>query len=310
MQQTDYNEIVFSVPAADLDRAADIATLVGTGGLYVEDYRNLEEAVQQIAHIDLIDEALLKKDRSVGKIHLYLDMTVYPSEVIEYVSEHLRAAHIDFSVDSSLCRYEDWANNWKQYFKPTPVGRRLLIRPAWEPPQAGERTELVLEPGLAFGTGTHETTRLCLELLDQYLTGGETVLDIGCGSGILSIAALLLGAQSAVGVDIDELAVTTARGNAAANRVGDRFTGICGDLTDKVSGRFQVVTANIVADVIISLNRSVRGFMQPGALYLMSGIIDHREADVLASLRQDFDVLEIRRQRGWTAIAARPKSVL
>ncbi len=306
MEYTDYNEVIFTVSDVDLDRAVDIISVANTGGIYVEDYRNLEDEVEEIAHIDLIDQDLLNKDRSVGKIHLYLDVTIHPTEITDSLCQLLRAAEIPFTLDQTLCRYEDWADNWKKYFKPTPIGNRLMIRPAWEPKQETERKELVLEPGLAFGTGTHETTRLCLELLDTYLQGNEQVLDVGCGSGILSIAALLLGAKKAIGVDIDELAVKTAVENAAANEVSDRFVGVWGDLTEKVEGRFHVVCANIVADIIIMLNENIRDFMYEDTLYLMSGIIDTREQDVLENLQGKFEILEIRRERGWTAIAARP----
>ncbi len=306
MERTDYNEVVFTVSGEDLDQAADIISVANTGGIYVEDYRNLEAEVEEIAHIDLIDEDLLQKDRSVGKIHLYLDVTVNPTEVTDSLEQLLAASNISYTLDTSLCRYEDWADNWKQYFKPTPIGKRLMIRPAWEPAQNTDRKELILEPGLAFGTGTHETTRLCLELLDGYVQGGETVLDVGCGSGILSIAALLLGTKSATGVDIDELAVKTAVDNAKANGVDQQFEGIWGDLTEKVHGKFNIVCANIVADVIMMLNENIRDFMDKDSLYLMSGIIDTREQDVLANLEGKFEVLEIRRERGWCAIAARP----
>ena len=166
---------------------------------------------------------------------------------------------------------------------------------------------LDLDPGLAFGTGTHETTRLCMELIEQFVKPGETVLDVGCGSGILSVAALLLGAGSAVGVDIDELAVKTARENAALNHVEDRFTALCGDLTDKVSGQFDVVAANIVADVIIRLTQDIERFMKPGALYLMSGIIDTREQEVLAAIAPRFELIARREEKGWIALAARLK---
>lgn len=306
LEYTDYNEVIYTVGSEDLDRACDIAGTVNTGGFYVEDYRNLEQEVEEIAHIDLIDEELLQRDRSVGKIHFYLDVTANPKEVTDFLSQLLSNANIPFTLDSTLCKYEDWADNWKKYFKPTPIGNRLMIRPAWEEPQNTDRVELVLEPGLAFGTGTHETTRLCLQLLDKYIQGGESLLDVGCGSGILAIAALLLNAKEAVGVDIDPLAVKTAIENANANGVSDRFVGLCGDLTDRVSGKFQVVCANIVADVILMLNQSIANFMEKDCLYLMSGIIDIREEEILASLEGKFEVLEICRERGWTAIAAKP----
>ena len=201
-------------------------------------------------------------------------------------------------------------HKWKKYFKPIPVGERLLIRPTWEEydgSAGADRVVLDLDPGLAFGTGTHETTRLCMELIEQLVKPGETVLDVGCGSGILSVAALLLGAGSAVGVDIDELAVKTAVENAALNHVEDRFTALCGDLTEKVSGQFDVVAANIVADVIIRLTQDIERFMKPGALYLMSGIIDTREQEVLAAIAPRFELIARREEKGWIALAARLK---
>ena len=203
---------------------------------------------------------------------------------------------------------EDWINNWKQYFKPIPVGEKLLIRPTWEEVQdSGGRIVLDLDPGLAFGTGTHETTRLCMELLEKYVQPGMDVLDVGCGSGILSVAALLLGAEKAVGVDIDELAVKTADENAEINHVADRFTGICGNLTDKVAGKYDIVVANIVADVIIMLTKDVEQFMKPDTVYLMSGIIDTREQDVLAAVEQHFTIIDRKEEKGWVALSAKRK---
>ena len=187
------------------------------------------------------------------------------------------------------------------------MGEKLLIRPNWENEyDAQGRTVLHLEPGLAFGTGTHETTRLCMELLEQFVKPGMSVLDVGCGSGILSVAALLLGAERAVGVDIDELAVKTAIQNAGLNHVEERFTALCGNLTERVQGTYHIVVANIVADIIISLTEDVSRFLAPGAVYLMSGIIDTREKDVLDALKGRFEVIARREEKGWIALAARP----
>ncbi len=302
----DWTEICISVNAKDVDLAGDIAQMVVPYGIYVEDYSHLEEEAREIAHIDLIDEELLQKDRTKALVHIYISPEENPAEALSFLRERYEAEGIPYTVSTASCAEEDWINNWKKYFKPIPVGKSLLIRPTWEDayePQG--RKVLHLDPGLAFGTGTHETTRLCMELLEEFLTPGQRMLDVGCGSGILSVAALLLGAGEAVGVDIDGLAVKTAVENAQLNGVADRFTALCGDLTEKVQGLFDVVAANIVADVIIRLTGDVERFMKPGALYVMSGIIDAREADVLRAIEGRFAVEARREEKGWVALAAR-----
>lgn len=302
----DWTEICISVNAKDVDLAGDIAQMVVPYGIYVEDYSHLEEEAREIAHIDLIDEELLQKDRTKALVHVYISPEENPAEALSFLRERYEAEGIPYTVSTASCAEEDWINNWKKYFKPIPVGKSLLIRPTWEDacePQG--RKVLHLDPGLAFGTGTHETTRLCMELLEEFLTPGQRMLDVGCGSGILSVAALLLGTGEAVGVDIDGLAVKTAVENAQLNGVADRFTALCGDLTEKVQGLFDVVAANIVADVIIRLTGDVERFMKPGALYVMSGIIDAREADVLRAIEGRFAVEARREEKGWVALAAR-----
>lgn len=303
----DWTEVTVSVDAKDVDRAGDIAQMVVPYGIYVEDYSHLEEEAWEIAHIDLIDEDLLKKDRTKALVHVYISPEESPAEAIAFLSERYNAEGIAHAISTAACAEEDWINNWKKYFKPIPVGEKLLIRPNWEEDyDAQGRTVLHLEPGLAFGTGTHETTRLCMELLEQVVKPGASVLDVGCGSGILSVAALLLGAERAVGVDIDELAVKTAAQNAVLNHVEDRFTALCGNLTDRVEGTYDVVVANIVADIVIALTGDVKQFLAPGAVYLMSGIIDTREQDVLDALKGRFEVFARHEEKGWVALAARP----
>lgn len=302
----DWTDVTITVAQPDGDQAAAIAQMVAPGGIYIEDYSDLEEGAWEIAHIDLIDEALLQKDRTHTILHIYLEPQENPAEAIAFLQERLTAAGIGYSIGTAACRMEDWINNWKKYFHPIEVGKKLLIQPSWEDLQDSRgRTVLHLEPGLAFGTGAHETTRLCMELLENFVTPNAQVLDVGCGSGILSVAALLLGAKHATGVDIDALAVKTAIENATRNGVGDRFTGIHGSLTEKVNGQFDVVVANIVADVVIELTRDVAQFLKPGGVYLMSGIIDDREPDVLQALAGRFAVFNRREERGWVALAAR-----
>ena len=304
----DWTEVTITVNAKDVDKAGDIANMVVPYGIYIEDYSNLEEEAWEIAHIDLIDEDLLQKDRSKALVHIYISPEESPAEAVAFLRERYTAEGIESEICLDSCVEEDWINNWKQYFKPIPVGQKLLIRPTWEEVKdSGGRTVLDLDPGLAFGTGTHETTRLCMELLEQYVRPGMNVLDVGCGSGILSVAALLLGADKAVGVDIDELAVKTAVENAEINHVEDRFTGICGNLTDHVTGTYDIVVANIVADVIIMLTKDVEQFMKPDTVYLMSGIIDTREQDVLTAVEQHFTIIDRKEEKGWVALSAKRK---
>ena len=183
-----------------------------------------------------------------------------------------------------------------------PVGEKLLIHPEWEEEyDAAGRKVLHIEPGLAFGTGSHPTTKLCLETLEKYVDENATVLDIGCGSGILSIACLLLGAKSAFGVDIDSLAVKTAKENALKNGFDEsRFRVVQGNLSDKVKGKYNVIVANIVADIIMEFNKSVGDFLDDGGVYITGGIIDSREDEVLYSFAQNgFQVIDRFEEKGW-----------
>ncbi len=310
-----WTEIKIEVPAAQVDLAGAIANMAVPYGIYIEDYSDLEEGALEIAHIDLIDEELLQKDRTKAVIHIYISPEENPAEAVSFLEERYRAEGIPHTITCQNCAKEDWINNWKKYFKPIPVGEKLLIRPLWEETfeNPEHRTVIDLEPGLAFGTGTHETTRLCLELLEKYVKPGCDFLDMGCGSGILSVAALLLGAKSAVGVDIDPLAVKTAVENAKTNGVAEKFTGICGNLAEKlvgnpaVPGKFQVVAANIVADIVIELSKDAPRFLDSDSVYIVSGIIDTREQDVLNAIGGDFEVVERREEKGWIAMALKKK---
>lgn len=306
----DWTEVCIRVATADTDEAAAIANMAVPYGLYIEDYSDLEQGAREIAHIDLIDEELLARDRAHSLIHLYIDPEDNPPEAVAFLRERLAAAGIASEVVAETVREEDWANNWKKYFKPLPVGERLLICPSWEQTDNPDgRAVLSIDPGMAFGTGGHDTTRLVLETLERHITDGCDFLDIGCGSGILSIAACLLGAGSAFGVDIDALAVRTAKENGEINGLGEpRYTIVQGDLADKVSGRYPVIAANIVADAIIALSPAVPSLLAEGGVYIVSGIIDTREQDVLDALGAlGFVVTERHEHGGWLCLVTRYK---
>lgn len=302
----DWTEIVISVDQKHSETAEAIAHMVVPYGIYIEDYQNLEREVLEIAHIDLIDEELLKKDKSRVLIHIYISPEENPAESISFLRERLSAEGIESEIETLCCNEEDWRNNWRQYFFPIPVGEKLLIRPTWRDEyDPGERKVINIDPGLAFGTGNHETTRLCLSELEKHITKETKILDVGCGSGILSIAAVLLGAESAFGVDIDPTAVRTAYENAELNNVTDKCRFAAGNLTDKVEGTYNIVVANIVADAIIMLSKDVKNFMNENSVYIMSGIIESRLPDVLNALEGSFTVEKTLTDGGWVCLVAK-----
>lgn len=303
-----YTEVKISVPTSDTERASGIAVMTVPYGIYIEDYSDLEEGAWEIAHIDLIDEELLEKNRNESIIHIYIEEGNNPAEAVSFISERLSAEGISYKLETDGCSEDDWADKWKAFFKPTAIGDRLFVRPIWiDDYDSGDRVVLNIEPGAAFGTGTHETTRLCLETLDKIIKDGDTVLDIGCGSGILAIASMLLGAKEGFGVDIDPLAVKTAKENGLMNNLTEpELSFVCGDLADKVSKKYDVVVANIVADIIMLFSTQVRAFMKPNAKFIASGIIDSRADEVVASLQNAGLTIEERiEENGWVCLVCR-----
>ena len=304
----DWTEVCIRIPAAAVEEAAAIANMVVPYGIYIEDYSDLEQGAREIARIDLIDEDLLAKERDTALIHLYISPEENPAEAIAFLRERYTAAGIDHAVDANNVREEDWANNWKKYFKPLPVGEKILICPSWETAENPDnRAVLSIDPGMAFGTGGHDTTRLVLETLEKYVTDGVDFLDVGCGSGILSIAACLLGAGRALGIDIDALAVKTAIENGELNGLAaPKYEIRLGDLARDVDGTFPVIAANIVADAIILLSPAIPALLAQDGVYIVSGIIDTREQDVLAALDNcGFAVVERREHGGWLCLVCK-----
>ena len=300
-----WTEITVAVANRDTDTAAAIANMTVPYGIYIEDYSDLEQGANEIAHIDLIDEELVAKDRDTSIIHIYISECDNAAEALEFLKERLTAEGIGYKAEAVGVNDSDWNENWKKYFHATEIGEKLAIVPSWEKyDNKDNRTILQIDPGAAFGTGTHATTSLCLEMLQNYVNDCTEMLDIGCGSGILAVASVLLGAKTAVGVDIDAQSVKTAKENAEINGVTDKTEFIVGDLAERVKGKYSVVCANIVADVVIRLLGNVKNYMEENAVLIVSGIIDLREKDVLnAAEKQGFTVTEKRYKDNWCAFA-------
>ena len=301
----EWTDIRLTVSKADAEAAEAVATMIAEGGIYIEDYSDIEEQVEQIAHVDLIEQELLDKPRDTVIIHMYLEPGDSPVETLALIAARMEAAGIPYTSETEGVEQEDWQNGWRKYYHPMDVGQRLAVVPSWQDYETS-RVKLILDPGLAFGTGGHETTNLCLEVLDERVRGGERVLDIGTGSGILAIAALKLGAAVAEGVDIDPVAVRTAGENAALNGVADKLTVLVGALSDKATGKNDIITANIVANAIMALAPAVPGLMADDAVFIASGIIDSRKDEVIAALEAaGLAVLEVKEKRGWECIVCK-----
>lgn len=306
----DWTEITIEVASKDIDEATAIANVTVPYGIYIEDYSDLIEQSWEIAHVDLIEQELLEKDRSKAIVHIYISKEDNALEAVEYLTERLNANGIKFNLVKNSVVDVDWLDGWKKFFKCTEIGQKLVIRPSWENYEnKSNRKILSIDPGAAFGTGTHATTSLCLGILERYVNHDSTVLDIGCGSGILSIASVLLGAKYSDGVDIDEQSVKVAKENAILNSVSDKTNYIVGNLADEINGKYSIVCANIVADVIIELLENVSKYMSDDAIFVTSGIIDIRENDVLAAFNKyGFEIIEALKQDNWCAFVCRKEN--
>ncbi|MBQ5315466.1 MAG: 50S ribosomal protein L11 methyltransferase [Oscillospiraceae bacterium] len=294
---------------------------IGINGFVVRDSKDFEEFLEnKTGNWDYIDDDLMNLKDCETSVTVYLPDNAQGKEMFDSIKSELsRLKEIDEENAFGRLEYEfknvceeDWANNWKQYFKPLCVGDKLLIKPSWEEAPADDnRIILEIDPASSFGTGQHNTTQLCLELLEKNINGNEKVLDLGCGSGILSIAAILLGADYCTAVDIDENSVKIAKENAEKNNIPkEKYTAYCGnvitdnELVKTIGNGYKIVVANIVADVLIGMSDLFSDFLTDDGILIMSGIIVERKDEVIEAVEnQGFRVISVAEKDGWAAVS-------
>ena len=297
----DYNQIKVTVKQEDADNATAIMTAMDFfGGLMIEDFSDIDTCPW-----DYVDEELLKKDKSVVSISGYMETNENVMAVVEQLKIMLPQ---DAVVEVISVNEDDWANNWKKYYHPIKVGKNLVIKPSWIDYDKQENDIIVeLDPGMAFGTGTHETTRMCMVHLEKYINENSRVLDVGCGSGILSITSLLIGAKEVTGVDIDPVAVKVAIENGEMNNFrAPQYNIKRGNLVDEEQGKYDVIVANIIADVIIAVCGDVKQFVADDGVFISSGIICDRKEDVKkAFAEQGYTVVEEIEEGEWVSFVCK-----
>ena len=303
-----YIEVTVNTPGAEIDARCQEMADMGAGGFVIENEEDFKDFLEQNhQYWDYVDDELENQFAGVSRIKCYLT----DDEDGLAVLRRINAAYSD--VTTSCVEDSDWENNWREYYKPIEVGKKLIVVPEWEEAPQDGRLPLRLDPGLIFGTGSHATTRMCLAALEKFSKPGVRVLDLGCGSGILGIGALILGCDRCLGVDIDPKAPDVVMSNAALNGIGaDKMTAWAGDiiadasLRARIGGGYQLVLANIVADVIIPLSAVVRQFMAPGAVFICSGIIEHRWPETEAALISNgFEILDHKSEDEWHCFVCR-----
>lgn len=301
--QSEWTQIKVKVKLERLDEAVAVMNMV-SNYLQIEDYSDID---LKTCYGDLIDEAILNADKTVAYVSVYLPVDGGVADTLVFLRERFGALNPEAEITVSGVNEEDWANSWKAYYKPIKIGERIVIVPAWEKYSAEDGEIVVrMDPGMAFGTGTHETTRLVIKLLEKYIKNGMRVADVGCGSGILAICASKLGAGECKAYDIDPVAVKVANENIKDSGLTN-VTCEVSDLlkqVDKSGGTYDVICANIVADIIIRMMPDVGALMDENSVILASGIIVERSEDVINGFEEHgFKIVERIDENGWCALA-------
>ena len=316
----EWTEVNIYTTTEGIELVCSKLTDIGVKGFAIRDAEDFKEFLEnKNGQWDYIDKDLLGLTDCETCITVYIPSNDQGAEMLTAIKSMLSEMRANdteklygrLEAELTSIREEDWANNWKQYFKPFKVGEKLVIKPSWEDYyNADNRVILEIDPASSFGTGKHHTTRLCLELLEKNLNKGDNLLDMGCGSGILSIGAMLLGAGSAVGVDIEENAAATALENAEKNHISPDvyktyYGNILSDekLASEIDRKYDIITANIVADVIIEMKDYFVRYLKKGGILIISGIIEERMDEVIAAVESaGFSNPEPYVKEGWAAV--------
>jgi ribosomal protein L11 methyltransferase len=310
-----WTEVKIKTTTEAVEAVANILYEVGVGGVVIEDPSDPIFTVKGLGDWDYMDEALLDNSYEGAIVKGYLPESEDLIDIIDLIKQNVEKIPL-YNLDKGLGEVtttevyeEDWESAWKKYYKPKKIGEKVVVKPTWEDYEASEG-EIILEldPGMAFGTGTHETTMMCIQNLEKYVKSDSTVLDIGCGSGILSVAAAKLGAKKVVGVDLDEVAIRVSKKNVIDNDVASIVDIRKGNLVEVIEEKADVVVANIIADVVIILSSQIKQFMKEGSVFISSGIILDKVDHVVAALKENgFHIEDIIKMGEWVAIVAMPE---
>ncbi|HBG5343444.1 TPA: 50S ribosomal protein L11 methyltransferase [Clostridioides difficile] len=309
-------EVTIKTTTEAVEPITNILYEQGAGGAVIEDPKDFLFQKKNELDWDYVEEEVFKKNEEEDVlIKTYVSEEKNVMEFVEIIKQKvlgLKDFGIDIgegSVSLDQVNEADWANAWKAYYKPTKVGQRVVVKPTWEDYTMQDGDLIIeLDPGMAFGTGTHETTSMCIRELEKYVNKDSKVFDIGCGSGILAIAAAKLGAKEVVAVDLDEVAVKVARENVLENKVEKSVSVMHGNLTDVIKDKADVIVANIIADIIKILAKDVQNFMKEDAIFISSGIILDKVEEVKESLIENgFEIVEVQKLGEWSAIVSKLK---
>ncbi len=304
-----WTQIIIKTTVEASDAVSEMLTSIGAGGVAIEDPNEIRRQLESPDSLDYADREFMDSLGTEVTIKAYFNEEIMPEELANLVKEKLKFISNFLEVGTGYSGFEmvddeDWSTAWKKHYKPFHISDSVVIKPSWEEyeKQPGEIV-IEMDPGMAFGTGSHETTRLCSQLLEKTVSKGDTLIDVGCGTGILSIIALKLGVSHAVAVDIDEVAVRVSRENCAINGVSEQVSVIKGTLADLEPQKADIVAANIIADVLIGFAEMIPKYLKEGGLLIASGIIRERKEDVVKAYTALGFQLESTGEMGeWVAI--------